>query len=242
MREMIHTIPINDAFRADGNCPLCTLELKLEDELLEYVLGASYMDPDIRIETNASGFCLKHFEMLHNQDANKLGLALILTSHIAQTKNDFVAATRLPNSLGKKRKKDKSLQITERAIAFIEKFEAKCFICEKIERTMKRYVGTIIKSFFSDKEFKELFMNKTGYCLPHLKNMLIASKKLSGDKLDEIVNVLLSTEVQNLTTVLNDLDGFTRKFNYLHKDEPWGNSKDAVPKAIKTITGPARLK
>ena len=37
--------------------------------------------------------------------------------------------------------------------------------------------------------------------------------------------------------VTDDLEWFIDKFDYRHKDEPWKNSKDALPRAItKTVT------
>jgi len=55
--EQIYTIPVNEAFdasRADHTCgcPMCTLYRKLEENELELILGASMLEPDVRIQTN----------------------------------------------------------------------------------------------------------------------------------------------------------------------------------------------
>jgi hypothetical protein len=34
-----------------------------------------------------------------------------------------------------------------------------------------------------------------------------------------------------------DLDWFTQKFDFRFKDEPWKNSKDALPRAIAALGG-----
>ena len=63
--ETIYTIPVNEAFEASAadsscGCPFCTLYNKLEDDELELILGASMMEPDVRIQTNKEGFCRTH--------------------------------------------------------------------------------------------------------------------------------------------------------------------------------------
>ena len=67
MAEKLYTIPINEAFdnaiSGEGyDCPHCLLQDMLENNELEIILGASMMEPDIRIETNKKGFCKHHFD------------------------------------------------------------------------------------------------------------------------------------------------------------------------------------
>ena len=52
--EQIYTIPVNEAFDAvsekpELGCPFCMLYRKLQDDELDIILGASMMEPDIRI-------------------------------------------------------------------------------------------------------------------------------------------------------------------------------------------------
>ena len=86
--QEIYTIPINEAFdKAEDSespiCPFCELYEMLENNALEAVMGAAMMEPDIRIETNRLGFCRGHFNRIYEK-GNRLGLALILESHIAE--------------------------------------------------------------------------------------------------------------------------------------------------------------
>ena len=90
MLEKIYTIPVNEAFdacRDDATCgcPICVLRKRLEKDELEIILGAAMMDPDIRIKTNEQGFCGRHFDMMLERN-NRLGLALILESHLAEVR------------------------------------------------------------------------------------------------------------------------------------------------------------
>lgn len=54
--EQIYTIPVNEAFEAGAadpscGCPICALYRKLEEDELDLILGASMMEPDVRIRT-----------------------------------------------------------------------------------------------------------------------------------------------------------------------------------------------
>ena len=50
MKEKLYTIPLNDAVDANEECPFCFIERKVEQNLLDYVLGscASYMESGYR--------------------------------------------------------------------------------------------------------------------------------------------------------------------------------------------------
>ena len=52
MKYHIDTIPLWDAVKLDGECPLCALSRKLELGEVERYLGASVMEPDTRIQVN----------------------------------------------------------------------------------------------------------------------------------------------------------------------------------------------
>ena len=91
--EQIYTIPVNEAFEKSAadkscGCPFCTLFNKLEDNELELILGASMMEPDVRIRTNKEGFCRTHYDMMFARN-NRLGMALTLESHLAELKDDI---------------------------------------------------------------------------------------------------------------------------------------------------------
>ena len=83
MRYHIDTIPVWDAMKLDGECFLCALERKTELGEAERYLGASVMEPDVRIKVNSKGFCRKHHGMLFSM-SNRLGHALMLESHMIE--------------------------------------------------------------------------------------------------------------------------------------------------------------
>lgn len=49
-----------------GNVPFCYIEKHAEERLMDFVLGAgaSYMEADIREQTDKAGFCRAHFKKM----------------------------------------------------------------------------------------------------------------------------------------------------------------------------------
>ena len=46
MAEQLYTIPVNDAFTTDCECPICEMNRQLERNAIEYTMGPSYMEDD----------------------------------------------------------------------------------------------------------------------------------------------------------------------------------------------------
>ena len=77
-----------------------------------------------------------------------------------------------------------------------------------------------------------------GFCLPHFAQITeMASKKLSGRKLEDFYNDLTKIMKDNMNRVQEDLNWFVDKFDYRNHDADWKNSKDAVQRAMQKITG-----
>ena len=92
MKEQLYTIPVTDAFESDCECPLCKMKQELERNAIEYTLGPSYMEDDNRAMTDEMGFCTEHIQKLY-QEKNRLGLALILSTHMAKVTKDLHSLT-----------------------------------------------------------------------------------------------------------------------------------------------------
>lgn len=91
MKEKLYTIPVNDAFTEDCECPLCNIYKKLEQEALEYTLRPStYMTDDRRLESDKVGFCARHVAMLKEMP-DRLGLALMLKTHMEKSMKEIEA-------------------------------------------------------------------------------------------------------------------------------------------------------
>ena len=68
MGEVLYTIPVKDAYKLDCECPICRMYNDIEKNAIEFTMGPSYMEDDIRAVTDEKGFCKEHTQKL--MDAN----------------------------------------------------------------------------------------------------------------------------------------------------------------------------
>jgi len=235
LAEQLYTIPVNEAFRVDCECPLCHIYQTLQQNAIDFTMGPSYMEDDVRLATNKMGFCREHIKMLY-QHQNRLGLALMMLSHTDRTIDDMkkIAANSKGGQGGFFMKKDKDVAMT----AFANELEDSCYICQRIDTTFDRYVNTIFHLLRTDKEFEKIFEQGKGFCVSHYALLReAAGKNLSGNHQKEFINTLDKLFFDNMQRVRDDLKWFTDKFDYRYADQPWGNSKDAVPRTIGKMNG-----
>lgn len=88
MKEKLYTIELTDAVQSGDECLFCRLVRKLEQENLEFVLGSSYMESDVREQTSKKGFCRQHTKMMYDY-GNTLGNAWILKSRMERMRQEF---------------------------------------------------------------------------------------------------------------------------------------------------------
>ena len=82
MKEVLYTIPVNEGFEAEDECPFCFMERAEEQRAIRYALGpsATYMEPTVRAATGRVGFCRHHLKAMYDY-GNNLGAAIILQTH-----------------------------------------------------------------------------------------------------------------------------------------------------------------
>ena len=231
MKEQLYTIPVNDAFAVDCECPVCSMYDSLEKDAIEFTMGPSYMEDDIRMETNKIGFCTHHVKQLYKHQ-NRLGLALILHTHMQRTNRDLedLLSSDKPVKKGLFAKKTENASpVTE----YIENLNQSCYICNRIDRIFARYLATIYHCYEHDEEFRRKFAASKGFCTKHF-GMLYAGapSSLSGKRLPEFIKTLNEVYLTNMKRVTDDLEWFTDKFDYRNEDKPWKNSKDALPRSM----------
>jgi len=258
MKEKIYTIPVSDAFAVDCECPMCVLEKKLEDESIEYALGASLMEPDKRQETNELGFCKAHFEAMYNKQVNRLGLALMIDTFL-QEKNSRIkkifeskasslekdAAAGMVKNISNKlsTKQTDTEKLILELVAELDNIDKSCAICSKLEHTIDRYIDVIFYLYFKETDFRETFHSKKGFCLKHLRQLLSSTKKfLNPNQAALFTKNIMEMQLQHLERIEKEVDWFAKKFDYRFNDAPWGNSKDAVIRSIQKIRGNCDLK
>ena len=219
MAEKIYTIPVNEAFDLYAGCPHCALYKKLEDSELDIILGAAMMEPDTRILTNAEGFCGKHFDMMFNLK-NRLGLALMIESHLSENINKTLKGGLAGKPNGKK----------------LEKNQDSCYICARINHKLTKMLETTALLWERESEFKEKLKNQQYFCIQHFSALLAAGEYTLHKKIyPDYANACRSVMINYSEKLLADVSWFIKKFDYRYQDEPWGDSKDAVERAIRFL-------
>lgn len=220
--EKIYTIPVNDAFNISDGCPFCRMYKTLEDNELDIILGASMMEPDIRIETNKLGFCREHYEKMFTMK-NHLSLALMLESHLDEVIKGLSSGSIF---------KDKFTSANE----YLTTHSDTCYVCKRIENNFEKMIECAVILWETDEEFRRKFENTPYFCIHHYARMLkTASTFVSKKKRADFYQSASKIENEYLKTLKEDVSWFCKKFDYRYDEEPWGNSKDAVERAIKSI-------
>ena len=227
--EQIYTIPVNEAFdevinRKECGCPFCVLYRRLQNDELDIILGASMMEPDIRMKTNEQGFCLTHYNMMLRRK-RMLGIALMLESHLAEVEKKVNGPTLLGNK-------------AQASISALEKLNGDCYVCNRINKNLDAMIATAVYLFESDFNFKDRFAKAPYFCLPHYKAMIeYASKKMSKKAFRDFYEVAHGIQASYLDSLKGDVSWFCKKFDYQYEAEPWYNSKDSVYRSIKFLSG-----
>ena len=227
--EKIYTIPVNEAFdnsREDKSCgcAMCALERKLEENELDIILGAAMMEPDIRIKTNEAGFCARHYDMMFEMK-NRLGLALMLESHLDEWR-DKLKPTGL-KALGAS---------PEKRIGHIHALGESCYVCGRAAFHFEKMNETAVILWDTEKEFRDKFAEQPYICLEHYAKLLeYAKKRLSKKRFGEFSEAAETLVFTYYDKLREDVKWFIKKFDYRYDEEPWGDAKDAVERAIKFL-------
>ena len=246
MKEKLYTIPLMDAFREQDECPFCFIERTLEEHTMDFVLGpgASYMEDDVRAETDALGFCRTHYKKMYEY-GNRLGTGLILKTHFAKLNQELDEQVKMfaPSKVSfmNKLKKSKSAQPGSSRTnlgAWAKEKENNCYICNFYKNTYQRYLETFFEMYKKDKEFRKLFQESKGFCIPNFGDLAEEGDCVLSDKdKKEFFEELLPLMQANMKRLYDDLDWFCDKFDYRYKDADWKTSKDALPRGMQKAAG-----
>lgn len=228
MKERIYSIPLTDALNENCGCVMCSLEKKLEQDAIDYYMGASKMEPDVRIQTNKKGFCRRHLHMMA-QEASPLGLALVLDTHIAEIRERL-----------SKKGKAKGMFAAGKTVAALcgelESITDGCVVCDKTESHVYDAASNFVYLWDKEAQFRQMAEKSKLLCLPHMLLVLkAATDELHGKRLDEFTEFIVKSQSQKLEELNEDVNWFTRKFDFNYKDADWKNSKDAVPRAVDSL-------
>lgn len=219
MREDICSIPVNDVFLPRDGCPFCRMRDMLEDRMATYITGAAMMEPDVRVETNRLGFCTEHFNQILAR-GSRLSVALILES-LLQTVHEEV----FPQ--GK--------VAAKKVVGAVRSREEHCFVCENIQKNTEHLLDSMLKLWQTDEEFRQLYSQQTHICLPHYGMVLQAAMKMPKKNFVVFEQETTRLAKNYLEELSGDVTHFCRMFDYRNAGGDWGNSKDAIERAIRYL-------
>ena len=227
MREDITSIPVSEVFEPRDGCPICRMRDLLEKRVAEYITGAAMMEPDVRIETNRLGFCFDHYRLILKQ-RNRLGVALMLESHLAEMEKEVFQGLPIIGKSGKKQAKSAN-----------ERTQT-CFLCQQVDWAMKRMLATVCRLWENEEDFRRLFAEQPSLCLPHFTALVSAAEAgaMSKKRVPEFAKAASTLSHKMITELHGDVAHFCKMFDYRSSSEgaDWGNSRDAVERAVQYLT------
>ncbi|MBQ8802606.1 MAG: hypothetical protein IJZ53_03080 [Tyzzerella sp.] len=247
MKEKLYTIPMMDALRENDECPFCYIERNLEQHALDFVLSSSaatYMQDDVRAETDAMGFCRDHYQKMFTY-GNLLGNSKILETHMKKMLDEMKKEMKNYSGSGKQGlmgllKKDASSDSSNNNVSrWIHKKEESCYVCNHMKQNYDRYIATFLILFKrGEKEFVDLVKNGKGYCLHHLADIMDAAPNYLNEKEQkQLRDILFPQMEENVERIIDELEWLQKKFDYRYKDEDWKNSRDSVQRAMQKLAG-----
>ncbi len=233
MKETIYTIPINEAFEANGFCPFCHMHKQLEEDAVSYTLGPAMMEVDFRTITNEKGFCKKHVRELGAQ-SKALPLSLVFDSHLSTIEELMNVDFSSSNDRIFKKKEDK-----KQSFAFSMKHIASsCAICFRIESTFSHYV----KSFFYMLKKEEGFLNKVlqsdGFCMEHFSHLCsVAADMLSDAEYKNLFVPIIELQKKRVKEYHTHIKEFSQSFDYRNIGKKMDFPKDILHKTSTLLNG-----
>ncbi len=227
MRESLLTIPLDEAFEPRRGCPICAMRNTIEEHILEYIMGAAMMEPDVRIETNSKGFCRHHFNGLLRQD-NRLSLALMLDTRLNTLREEIFEKKGVLFTRNAKTKKASEIEET-------------CFVCDKVDWGVSHMIDTVYTMFKKDENFRKLYSEQEYLCVPHynllMSNAPSALKKADLKAFEEATDALIGNYLKSLN---DDVHAFCDSFNYQNAGNlragDMENVRTSVERAIEFLT------
>ena len=238
MKEKIYTIPINESLEQETECPFCYITKKLETDAVKYALGPAMMEPDYRINSNEKGYCNKHFSMMF-AEANKLSLALVLETHIAEIINNLEKHKSISGQKSSKgslfgaKKQNPHISSMVRQCT---NMQSTCVICDKIDTEFKRYTEVFFYMWEKDGNFRDKVLNSKGFCMKHFTHLCTYAMN-NLKKPEDFISAAYTLQLENLKRINDDVHKFTLKFDYRNKDMKLGTAEDAPIRAIEKLRG-----
>ena len=128
--------------------------------------------------------------------------------------------------------------VNAKSIDNMKSLAGSCYICDRVNEKYAKMVYTAVLLWQKQTEFRTLTAEQPYFCLPHAAEFLEAARaKLDKKSFAAFGNSLDAVQSAYLSSLTEDVSWFCKKFDYRYENEPWGNAKDSVERAIKFLAG-----
>lgn len=254
VKKDITTLDILDAFEKGQLCPLCQLWIKSEERLMPYLLTNEVnMDPDFRAKViGARGFCNRHMHLLYNTaytpgSQDGLGYALymqdvikLMLEKIKETKSDIEGIALKASGMLRKKEVAKIVKQTVNKLENNFKGTDSCPACDHLRQLDTLRTGTIIRMLDEDEEFRKIFSNSIGFCVPHFVSIIKIMSETKVKNQEIIVNLLFDVESKSIERIQILLAKFIKRFDWTYKQKSFGEEVEAnsiVKNFLKGVEG-----
>ena len=222
---------VHDAYAGGGECPLCALREGAEESYLRSFQHSRVMEPSVRVKTNESGFCPDHYHKLYARE-NKLGLGLVVHTHLQKKLPELRAAFQAMRTAGRKGGK------IDDAAASLSRLQETCFICDLLEGDLDRYAFTILYLWSKDADFMPIFRSSRGFCLVHFLSILAKARTmLKADRLQRWLEDAVSLMKENFERLDRDLEAFTQLHHDAHRGLGTEEERTALARTLQKLAG-----
>ena len=226
---------VHDAYAEGGECPLCTLADKTEETLLDSFQHSRIMEPNVRVKTNESGFCARHYRGLYARE-NKLGLGLVVHTHLRAALPRYRAAFDLLLSGASANRRGG--ERIEEAAASLAALHESCFICDLLAADMDRFAFTVLYLWEKDPDFLPVFRASRGFCIEHFLSVLaVARKLLRRERLQRWLNDVLPLMRGSLERLEGELLAFTGLYHDQNRSLGTDEERSALRRALQKLAG-----
>lgn len=227
---------VHDAYAQGGACPMCTLLDGAERTYLLSFQHSRVMEPNVRVKTNAVGFCPDHLGKLY-QGENKLGLALVMLTHVQERTADLHAALDGSIEAARAGARERARRI-QQMIGSLESLRDSCFICDLLGQDLTRYAWTVLYLWRKDPTFLEVYRASRGFCLSHFCHVLAtACDILRGDRLGRWLQETVPLMKQALEGLENALLAFTQLHQAGNRSLGMEEERSALARTIQMFAG-----
>ena len=179
---------------------------------------------------NELGFCHEHFAELRSMK-NKLALALILESHLADV--DALMETEISGKKGLFSKKEPTADAGNK----LSDLSNSCFACKRIRSTELRYFSNIAYLWDSDPKFHEKLKSQPYICITHTAGILEAGKReLKAEKYRSLYEAITTLNRNYLEKLRADVTAFTVSFDHRNAGVPLSDdARESIEKALEFL-------